>query len=160
MAAYNGASKRIKNALVTMLQGLTYDTGGGEEPAFQSVRDNTQQRFEGYPALTVLPGDVTTEKESTRQNLKAVAYLLTVHLQFENTPESESAAYDQMYDLTDILIDKLDAADAAGELHTIDGGITTHILNATRGDWYLAPAKSGVILLCDVNVELRYTQNH
>lgn len=160
MAGFNGSSKRIKNALITMLGGLTYDTGSGAEPAFQSIRDNTQQRFDGYPALTVLPGDVTTEKESTRQNLKRVSFLITVHLQFENTAASESSAYDQMYDLTDILIDKLDAADAAGELHTIDGGITTHVLNATRGDWYLAPAKSGVILLCDVNVELRYTQNH
>lgn len=158
MAAYSGQSKKIKNALMTVLSGITYDAGSGSEPAFVQVLDSQTGEFEGYPSLRVLPGDVTTEKAATNQNMRTVSFIVRVHCNLEETPESESATVNQMYDLTDLIIDSLDAGDGSGALHQADSSLDTLILNATRGDWSYAPAAVGAILLCDVNVSITYSQ--
>lgn len=159
MAAYSGKSKRIKNALVTLMSGVQYDAGSGNEPAFVSVLDNTQGEFTGYPSLRVLPNDVTNEKYSTHQSDRTVAFVARVHIPLEETPESEAAAFDKVYDLTDLIIDAIDVADSDGTLNTLDATLGVLLMDADRGDWTVQVGQSGVMLLCDVNVTVRYSKN-
>jgi len=158
MPAYNGYSKRIKNALKTVLSGITYDTGGGAEPAFISVLDNTKGEFDGYPSVRILPGDMTTTKGSVAENDRVINFVIRVHLELENKPETESAIYNWMYDLTDLIIDTLDVGDYTGALHTADNSLNTLFLDATRGDWMVAETNSAAVLLCDVNCGIRYSK--
>src|SRR3712207_5800168 len=105
MAAYNGVTKRIKNAVVTVLSGITLDTGTGSEPAFAQVLDNTVGEFDGYPSVRVLPGDLDNQNGAWSVQDRGTAFIVRVHEQLEDTPEAESATYDRMYDLTDLIID-------------------------------------------------------
>lgn len=159
MAEYNGRSKRIKNALKTVLNTITYDAGSGAEPAFTAVLDNTQGEFDGYPALRILPADYTTDKAAVSQNDRTASYVIIVHLPLESTPEAESATYDKMYDLTDLILDTLDVGDFTGALTDVDPTLGTWILNATRGDWAVNTSKGGAILMCDINCEVKYSKD-
>ncbi len=116
MAAYSGMSRRVKNALKALLAQIKYDSGSGEQDAFVSVLGSTEGQFEGYPALRILPGDVTTEKTDTAVNDRTLVYVLRVHLPLEDTAEASEATYDHMYDLTDLIIDTLDRGDYTGAL--------------------------------------------
>jgi hypothetical protein len=158
MSAYNGMSKRIKNALKTVLTGITYDTGSSSEAAFVSVKGSTKGEFDGYPAVRVLPGDVTTDKASVAENDRGVAFIVRVHLLMENKPESEEDTYDWMYDLTDLILDTLDIGDYTGVLNSVDNTLDTLMLNATRGDWMVAETNAAAVLLCDVNLNVRYSK--
>ncbi len=159
MAAYNGMSKRVKNALKALLAGIDYDTGSGNEDAFTSILGSTEGQFDGYPAVRVLPGDVTTEKADTGVNDRGLNYILRVHLPLEDTAEASEATYDHMYDLTDLMIDTLDRGDYTGALEDIEPDFGTWILNATRGDWYVTESEAGAVLMCDVNVEVKYSKD-
>src|SRR5688572_5486872 len=115
--AYSGPSKKIKNALKTVLEGIEYDAGSGDEPAMY-VKDSSHGAFDGYPAVRILPADIGNDKSSTAEQERAPAYLLMVHLPMEDTPESESETYDKMYDLTDLIMDTLDQGDRDNVLTT------------------------------------------
>jgi hypothetical protein len=157
MAAYNGKSKTIKNAIKTLVSTIKYDTGSGEEDAFTLITDSTAGEFDSSPVLQILPGDVTTTKGTTAQNDRVVALILRTHLQIEGDPGNESAVVDHMYDLTDLLIDQLDQGDQDGAL--AGTGTGAWILNATRGDWTVVPQNEGAVLMCDVNVEVKYSKD-
>lgn len=158
MASYSGKSKRIKNALKIMLTAVQYDAGSGGEAAFTSVLDNTRGEFDGYPAARILPADLTTTKASVGQNDRSVNFIVVVTLPLEDSPETEAATFDKMYDLTDLIIDTLDQGDFIGAVNTADPTIGTYILNATRGDWMVVDTKAGLQLTCDVNVEVKYSK--
>ena len=157
MPGYNGRSKRIKNALMSILSDIEYDAGSGSEPAFTQVVDNTSTEFESYSSLRVLPGDLDTNKASVAENDRTVSYVVYVHLPLEAKPVSESATYDKMYDLTDLIIDRLDVGDYDNALNTSDPTVGTHFLDAERGDWIVNTSKGGAILICQVNVNVRYS---
>jgi hypothetical protein len=159
MPAYNSQAKRIKNALKTLLSGIQYDAGSGNEPAFVSVLDNTTGEFDGYPSLRVLPGDLDTEKASVAENERTAAYVIYVHLPLEATPATEGATYDKMYDLTDLILDCLDEGDFDNSLTAIDSTIGVHFLDAQRGDWLVNDSKGGAILICRIDVQVRYSKN-
>jgi len=155
--AYNGQAKRIKNALKTVLTGITYDTGSGPEPAFLAVLDNTKGEFDGYPIVRLLPGDVTTTKGSVAENDRVVNLVARVHLLLENKPETESATYDWMYNLTDLILDTLDVGDYTDALHNADPTLTNLLkMDATRGDWTIAESNAASVIMCDVNIAIYY----
>jgi hypothetical protein len=156
--AYNGRSKRIKNALKAVLAGITYDAGGGAEQAMY-VLDSSSGQFEGYPGLRVLPADIDSDKASVAENERVVRFLVSVHLPMEDNAESEAATYDKMYDLTDLILDTLDVGDFTGALNAQDPTIGTYFLNATRGDWFAVEENAGVLLVCDLNVEIKYSKD-
>jgi hypothetical protein len=160
MAQYNGISKRTKNALVTIVSDVKYDAGSGEEQAFQSVIGTTEGEFDAYPILRILPGELLTDKSSTAENERTLVFILRTVLPLEDTPEASAATYDKLYDLTDIMLDTLDEGDGRpgrqGILTETDATLPTYSLNATRGDWLVAPTAAGVMLVCDVNLEVRY----
>lgn len=144
-------SKAIKNALVDLIDDLTYE----DETAFTSVVGHNGGEFDGYPAVRVLPGDTTTEKASVSQNDRTLTFIVRTHLPVKE----DGSEVDYMYDLTDLLLDQFDSGDFLNALNAKDATIKTHILNATRGDWFDSDTGTGVVLMCDINVEVRYSKN-
>lgn len=159
MASYSGQSNKVKAALMTMVTQITLDRGSGSEPAFVAVRDNAFGSFDGYPLVRVLPGDLQTVKTDVGANERTLVFDLFVHVPLEDSEQTQTTSYSQMYDLTDLLLDTLDAGDFHGALTQIDSTIGTFILNATRGDWTVVPSNGGSVLVCDVNVEIRYSKD-
>lgn len=167
MSAYNGKSKRIKNALVTLLSSIQYDTGAGNEPAFAQVLDNARNVFDGWPNAQVLPGGLQVERPTTDEMDKTPAYIIRVRIPLEalkgeddeRTPdERQSAAYDQMYDLTDLIVDALAQDDKDASLN--DGSsIAITMMDAKQGDWRIVSGDDGAILLGDLDLTVSYSQD-
>lgn len=158
MAEYNGKSKRIKNALMEMLSGIKYDAGPGPEDAFVIVTDSTKEEFDGYPVLQVLPDAPSNEKAAMGQNDRGLNLVLRTHLPLEETEEG-SPTIDKMYDLTDLILDTLDEGDFDNALNESDPTLGTWILDANRGIWEPIQTAAGVVMLCDINVEVKYSKD-
>jgi hypothetical protein len=144
-------SKAIKDALVTLLSGLSLNG----EPAFTAVKGNPRGEFDGFPSVRVLPGDQSTDKGAVGQNDRTVNYIVSTHVPTTAT----GTEFDYMYDLTDLIIDSLDQADFDNTLNLTDSGIDTYILNCSRGDWFDTDSQAGPLLSCEVNVEVKYSKN-
>jgi hypothetical protein len=153
--AYDGKSKRIKNALVSVLTAITYN----DESAFTQVLDNSRNVFDSYPNVQVLPGDVSNEKTTTGQTDRTPAYIIRIRIPLEDANQTQSTAYDHMYDLTDLVLDELDTSDHDSTLNDIDPTLGVYMMDATRGDWMVVPSSGGDTLLCDVNVQVTYSKD-
>src|SRR3712207_6284441 len=144
MAAYKGQSRRIKDALKQILSEVTYDTGSGSEPAFQDVKGSTQGEFDGYPSARVLPGDVEDEKGAMGQNDHGPSYIVRLYVNREADSDlDEEALIDQMYDLTDLVIDELDRADYNDALKNKDPEIRDYIMTSSEGAWSVFESSAG-----------------
>ena len=150
-----GMSRRIKDALVLLAQGLQYD---GEQ-AFQQVVDNDRQAFSGWPSLQVLPNDLMLERESTDQSDKTVGFFYRIWIPLEDTDESQTSAWNQLLDLSDILVDAIADTDSEQSLADGQGLISVMMMDAQRAGWLELPTKSGASLVCDVTVTIRYSKN-
>ncbi len=160
MAAYRGNSRKIKDALITILQGITYDTGGGAEPAFVQVLDNTKDEFEGYPSVRVLPNTLSSVTADSESRDHTVAFAVIMHFPLSSPTDVESATYNHMYDLSDLIMDTAEHADYIGQLSTIDPTFINWLMNVTQVRWYISPnAKPGPILLCNINIEVSYAKS-
>lgn len=148
-----GKSRSIKDALVTLISGIEYQS----EPAFTEVVGNPDTAFDGYPSVRVLPGKLATVKGSTGQNDKTPDYIVRTHIEVDNN--DWQPAIDQAYDLTDLIVDTLDTADNQGTLNTIDPSLGLLKVNATGGEWFPQETQAGVVLMCDINVEVTYSRN-
>src|SRR4051794_11602233 len=111
MAAYSGTTKRLKNALKTLMATATYDAGNGESAAFVRVITSTEGEFDSYPVLRILPGSLQNDKAATYENERTAAYTFRVLLPLESRVDASEQTFDKMYDLTDLILDTLDDAD-------------------------------------------------
>lgn len=142
-------ARDIKNQLVTLIQGLQLD---GEQ-AFVDVQDNSIGKFDGYPSVQVLPGRQDTDKAAQNQNDRTVVFEVRTHVE----PQEDGSEFDYMYELSDLLIDSLDQADAD---NTFQAAIGTYILNATQGDWDYIETPAGPVLVFVINVEVSYSKDN
>lgn len=147
-----GLSRKIKDALKEVLEDVEYKG----QPAFVAVKGSPDDEFDGYPSIRVLPGDQASERSTQSQNDQTVRYIVRTHVEYGSDSE---AAFDHMYDLTDLIIDTLNEADFANKLQEIDEDIPTFMMNADRGDWFDSDTQAGVVLMCDVNVEVTYSKD-
>ena len=93
-----GKSKDIRNALATIMGNVQL----GGETAFVQVLKSGTGEFSGYPSLRVIPGPVDTEKWAVGEQRRTVGFILRTYALLEDTPETELAAVDLIYDLTDL----------------------------------------------------------
>lgn len=159
MTAYKGNNRRIKDALVTVLQGVTYDTGSGGEPAFVNVLDNTKDEFEGYPSVRLLPNDITSITGSSTQKDHTVSFAALMHFPLEDPANIESDVYNQMYDLTDLIVDTVEHGDYVGQLSAIDPAINNWKMEVSQATWQVVTGKIGSFLLCNVNINTTYSKD-
>lgn len=159
MAEYRGKSRRIKNALMEIVSDIKYDSGHGDENAFLLVTDSTQDEFDGYPILQVLPDAPSNEKAAMGQNDRGINLVLRTHVPLEGESPAGSPTIDKIYDLTDLILDTLDSADFDNRLNEIDPSLGTWILDANRGVWIPIQTSAGVVMSCDINVEVKYSKD-
>jgi hypothetical protein len=159
MASYKGKNRRIKDGLVQILQGITYDTGAGPEPAFVSVLDNTKDEFEGFPAVVVLPNTISSMTATNAEKDHTVSFAVIMHFPLSSPDVVESDTYNHMYDLTDLIIDTTEHADYIGKLSQIDSTIQNWVMDVKQARWYVGQSKSGALLICNVNVEISYSRD-
>jgi hypothetical protein len=163
MTAYKGNSRKIKDGLIQILQGITYGDPdpltGVLQPAFVQVMDNTKDEFEGYPSVRVLPNVLTSATADNIDVDHTVSFAVIMHFPLSSPTNVESATYNQMYDLTDLIIDTTEHADYIGKLSTIDPTFTNWIMSVKQATWRVASGKTGAMLLCNVNVEVSYSKS-
>ena len=159
MTAYKGNNRRIKDALITILSGISYDTGAGPEPAFVNVLDNTKDEFEGYPSVRVLPNNIISTTITNVEKDHVVSFAVIMHFPLNSPYEVESTVYNRMYDLTDLIIDTTEHADYVGQLTKNDPLIQNWMMNVTSVRWHIANGKSGSLLLCNMNIDISYSKD-
>lgn len=159
MAAYKGQSRKIKDALVTILSGIEYEkTAGNLEDAFVSVKGYAFGEFDGFPAVRILPGQVDKERGSMSQDDRSVAFVVRVHVEREQDT-SEEHDINHVYDLTDLIMNRLDGADFHNTLEQVDPTIGTYMLECQRGEWSEVTSSVGALLMCDVDVSVSYSKD-
>lgn len=159
MSAYVGKSRRIKDALVALLEGVTYDKGSGAGPAFQKVLGSNWSGFDGYPVAQVLPGREATSRPTTGQADKTPDYIVRIRLPLEDTEQSEQETFDYMYDLSDLVIDAIHDADQRSTLEDGRGPLDIYQMDCEQGDWLEVASDNGSNLFFDINVTVSYSKD-
>lgn len=159
MAAYEGMTRRVRDALISLINGITYDTGSGAEPAFGLVTADPKPENEAEPYVLVWSLPSKDVKGATGQQDRTLSYAVFVQLDLETATRTQAQTINYMSDLTDLIIDTLDEADYNGQLHTIDSQINNWILNTSRSDFKPAKAKSGAVLLCQITADVTYSRD-
>ncbi|MEA9986253.1 hypothetical protein [Subtercola sp. RTI3] len=154
-----GLNRRIKDALVTILSSLQYDAGSGAEDAFVDVVDNTRDAFEGSPIARVLPDGFASTPGSNSQNDHTPKFDVIVSWPLEDPSDVESALYDQLYDITDLIVNKVEHDDWVDELTQIDPNIQNWIMDIGKVSWRIASGKSGALLLLEIVIGITYSQD-
>lgn len=158
MSDYRLMSRRIKDAVIVMLQGIQYDTGSGPEPAFVNVLDNTKDDFEGYPSVRVLPNNLASVTGDNVDKDHTVAFAVLMHFPLEDPNNIESNIYNQMYDLTDLIVNTIEHSDYIGKLSQIDPSIQSWMMEMKSARWYVATGKVGGMLIVNVALEISYSK--
>jgi hypothetical protein len=146
-----GRSQTIKNAVIALLQGMGATSDGTK---LKTVLDNTKGAFDGYPAAQVLPLNLGNATLTNRSKERTSAYAVLLHIPMEDTPESEAAAYNAMYDLVDLITDTFDTADLNG----LNLGFVLRF-DTTLADYQVAQMKNGVTLLVRMDISAMYTKD-
>lgn len=159
MPAYKSKARHIRDAVIALLQALTYDTGGGAESAFALVTGDPSQEFGEEPYALVYPAQITDTKGATGQADRAVGFAIFIMLSTENKQRTQNATYNYMYDLEEIVLDALDSADFHDSLNATDNTIGTWLMDIQTGGLVPADTKSGGVLLCTINLIVSYSKN-
>ena len=153
MADTRGMSRRIKDAIVSILAGIEYEG----ETAFVSVLDNTKDEFTGYPSVRVLPSELSSSELDSADRDHAVEYAAIMHFPLNSPTDVDSEVYDRMYDLTDLIINTLELHDQDGGLSAIDPEIQAWLMSVPSARWYVGQSEAGALLLCNVTIKVRYS---
>ncbi len=159
MAAYKGKIRRIRDALVGILQGVAYDAGGGAEPAFGLVTSDPALEFTKEPFCLVFPAPSTDAKGAVGQQDRTVAFAIFITLSMETATRTQQQTYDYMSDLTDLILDGIDEGDYIDSLNTIDPTLGTWLMQATRSNMQPGETKGGAVLLCSIDISVTYSKN-
>lgn len=159
MTAYKGASRKIKDGLVQILQGITYDTGAGAEPAFTSVISSSTDQFEGSPVAMVLPSALDSQTAASAQFDHTNAFSVWIFLSITDPASVEDAVYSQMLDLVDLVVDTTEHDDYIGRLSQIDPTFQNWIMNVSHTRIYTAAGKGGAYLVADMSITISYSKD-
>lgn len=147
-----GKLKDIKNSIKTGLEGLQYDS----ETAFAEVVADTRATFDNYPAARVILNGQPNEVSTNVQNERQPEYLIISYVQYEaNNANAEGKAFDVGYDLTDLVIDMLDALEPEDE----DGNKFTVITQPAQAGWEIVETAAGNVLGIMATVRIRYSHD-
>lgn len=153
---YKGQARRIKDVIKALLAEIQLNGSA----AFENILGSTDQQFDAFPSVCVLPGQLEDGKSSVAQNDHTVAYIVRIYSRRESAAEGEEAQIDLMYDLTDKTIDALDQAWQSGRLTQIDPLVRTYLMTSEQGNWSEVETDAGVLLMTDVNLRVTYVKNN
>ncbi|MGO4470336.1 hypothetical protein AB4Y95_00155 [Arthrobacter sp. M-10] len=159
MTSYKGDSRKIKDGLVQILQGITYDGGSGQEPAFAQVITDSRDQFEASPTVMILPTGLTSQTSTNVEFDHTNSFSLWIFLSITDPEAVESAVFDQMLDLVDLVVDTTEHADRIGQLSTIDPTFQNWMMNIARSRIYVSGGKGGAYLVADMTVQVSYSKD-
>jgi hypothetical protein len=157
MSAYKSKARKLRDALVTVIAGIQYDTGSGPSQAFQLVTGDPSAAFNQEPYALIYPAPINSTKGATGQQDRNVTFQIIVLLEMENEARTQSQTYNYMYDLTELVLDSLDSGDFHDVLNTADPTLGTWLMDASRGTFVPATVPSGTVLLCTIDVAISYS---
>jgi hypothetical protein len=147
-----GKLKDIKNSIKAGLEGLQY----GDETAFAQVVSDTRASFDTYPAARVVLNGQPNEVSTNVQNERQPEFLIISYVQYEaQDANAEGKAFDVGYDLTDLVVDMLDAL----EPQDGDGNKFTVITQPTTAGWEIIESSAGNVLGIMATVRIRYSHD-
>jgi hypothetical protein len=158
LPAFKSVSRHIRDAVITLLEGVRYDAGSGAEAAFDLVTNDPSAEFSGEPFCLVYPGKLETKKAAIGLQDRTVnlAVFIELSLESDTSGRTQGQTYDYMYDLTELALNALDEGDFTGVLNTEDNTILNWIMNATVGTMRPAKTNAGAVLLCQIDVAISY----
>ena len=156
MSAYLSPQRALKNALVSLLQTITYDAGSGPEQAFQLVTTDPKAEFDQEPYCFVHRIKTQSKLTQTGSNDRTVTFTLAIVLSLENGRRTQQATYDYMDDLTELTQNALDQADFTDALSSYQSTVNTYIVTADTNTPVPAQSKSGLVLLNTIDVAIKY----
>lgn len=157
--AYKSKSRKIRDALIGILNAVSYDAGGGAEPAFALVTGDPSTEFAQEPYALVYPAPTLDSKGATGQNDREVQFEILLLLSMQNGQRTQSQTYNYMYDLSELVLDALDEGDFTDALDTQDASIGAYLMDAKRSSFIPADVKGGAVLLCTIDVSISYAKN-
>jgi hypothetical protein len=157
MSAYISPTRALKYALVSLLQTITYDAGGGPEPAFALVTADPKEEFDQEPYCLVWRAKGRDEQAVVGQNDRTVGFSLILVLSLENGQRTQLQTSDFMDDLTELTLNCLDTADFTDALSDYQSSVHTYIMTAETNEPVIGESKGGAILISTIDIALRYT---
>ncbi len=156
MSAYVSPQRALKNALVSLVQTITYDTGSGPEQAFQLVTTDPKAEFDQEPYCFVHRVKTQSKLVQTASNDRTVTFTLVVVLSLENGQRTQQQTYDYMDDLTELVQNTLDTADFTDALSSYQNIVNTYIVAAETNTPVPGQSKGGLVLLNTIDVAIKY----
>jgi hypothetical protein len=141
-------SKDIRDGIISVIEPIQRD---GED-AFMDVLGHTHGQFDSFPSVRVLPVQVDPERAAYRQSDRTVAFIARTYVEVKN----DGSDFDMMYELTDLIVDALEKADADNTFHQ---DLATYQMAVSQGEWSEEETQSGTLLMADVNIEVTYSHN-
>ena len=135
----------IKDALITLLQGLEYKS----EPAFAKVTGYYIDSFNEYPLAVVLLGTTDSNYGSSAQNDRIDNFEINIIVSLEDKGKSLDEAQAYVYDLLDLV---RDAIDKSQDLN----GLLVY-MNPTISNSGIIDFGAGEAVNAQVVVQCRYT---
>lgn len=139
-----GAIKQIKDAIVTGLEGLQYNS----ETAYGQVVSDTRVDFDSYPAARVILNGQPNEVSTNVQNERTPEFLIISYFEYKGI-ENEATAFDLAYEFNDLVIDMLDE---------LEPGFTV-ITQPTQSGWEVIEGEAGNVLCIMATARIRYSHD-
>lgn len=159
MSAFKAVSLHIRDAIIELLQDITFDAGSGAEAAFGLVTNDPAAEFDQEPYCLVYPGKLDTKKAAVGLQDRDVYFAIFIELTLETKNRTQAQTYDYMYNLSELVLNALDVGDFTGVLNTEDSTIVNWILNASRSTMKPAKTKAGAVLLCQIDACVSYSMD-
>ncbi|MBI4150499.1 hypothetical protein HY492_00055 [Candidatus Woesearchaeota archaeon] len=132
---------QLKNRILTELQSIT---------KLQEVTDNPKLDFTGYPAATVTPSDQAADYETTSENERVYAFIVSVYQEIQ--AGGISAGLDTLYDVADDVLDQFDRDELLGGI-SLDSRYDILGIRPAIGGWEAVEDNDLLVL----NITLRIT---
>lgn len=141
-------ARSIKDALVTLLEGITYNA----EPAFGLVTDDPSLEANQEPFALVYPAPSTSKVVVVGEQDRTTCFDIFVTLSLENGQRTQVQTYNLMYDLTELIQNCLDVGDFNDSLNAIDTSLSINLMTAESSTFYPAKTDTASVLMCQVKV--------
>jgi hypothetical protein len=134
-----GAYKDIRDKVIDVITAVQQ----AGQPAFAEVAGTIKEQFTGYPAATIVPGNVQSEYLTQAENMRA--YGLNVFIHYPIASEDDwGDAFDKMIDLVDASMDALD--------QTVDLDGVCDFLSAVPLSWDVAQTGQQLELVATLQI--------
>lgn len=115
--------------------------------------------FDGFPAVTITPSDLSSDYETATENLRVYAFQVRVFYRPQGS-ETVGDAIDAVEETVDAIIDKLDKEGAPGVTRTIGAGLPANSqildIEPVIGPWGYSQDLGMVVAEVSVRIKISF----